>query len=79
MLGKRMAEGWYPGANQAEIGKKLQELYSAIESEGTSIDMDNFAIAMEDISGAGFAIGEWRYTSDDRVDGLRKLTMNQSD
>ena len=72
-LGKRMGHGWY--TTDRCIG--VQELFDALENEHTYYNQqDDFAVALEDATGATLALGEWQYGPQwYRNDGLVQLIM----
>ena len=69
-LGKRMGHGWYTTDRCASV----QILFDAVENED---GRDDFALAIEDATGATLALGEWQYGPQwYRNDGLVQLIMN---
>jgi hypothetical protein len=75
-LGKRMGCGWYTSEEtQAKMGDRVALLFEVLEKEHFYADeQDDFAVAMEDISGATLAAGSWQY-GERREDGLVQLLM----
>ena len=53
-LGKRMGHKWYTTDRSISV----QNLFDVLENED---GRDDFAIALEDATGATLAIGEWEY------------------
>lgn len=76
-LGKRMGWGWYRGNEGEDLGALVSRLYDVLEREHSyEWKQDDFAIALEDASGASLALKDWRY-GEKREDGLVQLMGTQ--
>ena len=78
-LGKRMGHGWYTTTDGITVGGAvcIHKLFHAVENETDYYNQqDDFAIALEDASGATLATGAWQY-GPHRFDGLVQLIMTQ--
>ena len=75
-LGKRMGWGWYIGEEtKAKMGARVELLFEVLDREHFYADkQDDFAVALEDVSGATLAKGAWQY-GERREDGLVQLLM----
>lgn len=76
-LGKRMVWGWHMSdGTQQKMGDRVALLFQILEEEH-SYDgrQDDFAVALEDASGASLATGKWQY-GEHRTDGLVQLVMS---
>lgn len=76
LLGKRMGWGWYISEEtQAKMGDRVELLFEVLEREHFyAAKQDDFAVALEDASGATLATGAWQY-GEHREDGLVQLLM----
>lgn len=76
LLGKRMGWGWYMSEEtQAKMGDRVGLLFEVLEHEHSYAEkQDDFAVALEDASGATLATGAWQYGTH-REDGLVQLVL----
>ena len=76
-LGKSMGLGWYMSdETQQKIGSQIALLFQVLEDEhGYEGRHYDFAVALEDASGASLATDKWQYFKV-REDGLVQLVMS---
>lgn len=76
-LGKRMGWGWYMAdETQKKMGDRVALLFQVLEDEHDYEGrQDDFAVALEDASGASLATGKRQY-GEARPDGLVQLVMS---
>lgn len=75
-LGSRLGWGWSGPKTCASCG--LERLFEILR-DGSVIyegSQDDFAVALEDASGASLACGQWEY-SETRPDGLLQFVMKK--
>lgn len=76
-LGKRMGWGWYmKDKTQQTMGDRMALLFQVLEDEHDyGGRQDDFAVALEDASGASLASDKWQCV-EQRPDGLVQLVMS---